>query len=614
MTAIGIAYNRLRSLIATIIFCMKKSWSASKSYTLTYLICQISTTGISFILAFSTSQLINLLSGSKPQTEKHTGLMVLSALILVFIVLRLLFNKASEYVQELHCEILQNMMSDEIMSKTLQVDMSFFDSPKYHDAFANASRDIHITINVVWNVINFTTSLLSLISALIILAQLNVFLGLLIGISLLPSVIMNQKYSRTMYKWSQGHVNNERQANYCYYIATEQLFAQEIRLFNFGNFIRQRYRYIWNEYFTEKRQLIKKGRTIITLLLLLPEICTAILLFFISFQIVEGNRAIGDYTLYSSILMQFSSSVYVTTRTLMTIFNEKMLIENAINFDQLSIISTKQGNKRIKDIVTIEFKDVCFSYPDTTTTVLNNLNFKIVKGEKICIVGTNGAGKSTIIKLLLRFYDVTQGQILINDVDITEYSVDGLRKCFTAFMQQVITYAFTIRDNIRIADIDNDNKNDSHVLEALMKAEAQEIIYSAAKGLDNYLTFYFEEDGIELSGGQKQRISIARTFYRSSSVMLLDEPATSLDPEAEHHIFQRLKSDHSEKIIIFTSHRLSNIYLADRIILIENGNILEEGTHQELMALSSRYAQLFNYQANKYLITEPGYAHDATCL
>ena len=594
----------VKSVKSTIVYCFYMSWKASKLYTFMRLFMQISTAGTTMLAVYMSSQLINLLSGAYAYEDRFFRLVFLSAVILALGLARVLSGKASEYINGMHNEILQNKMSVEMISKSLRADLSFFDSAQYYDAFASVSRDIYSTVNVVWNVVNLIGSFITLIGSFIILAQLNLFFGLLIAICMVPSTVMDQRYTRYIYKWGLEHINNERQMSYYYQLSTDRFFAQEVRLYNIGDWIKQRYSRLWNEYFAKRKAVIKK-RTIVNMVLsLLPEICVAAMLFYISYQVMEGARLIGDYTLFSGILLQFSNSMYSVISALFNVYNDKLRIDNVKKFEQTSIGTIRDGNVVLQDVEMIEFADVSFTYPETDALVLDKVSFSVGKGDKVCIVGVNGAGKSTIIKLLLRFYDVTQGQIRINGIDIAEYDINSLRKRFTSFLQQIITYAFTIRENIRISDMDNAGKGDSDVLEALKQAEALDIISKTEQGLDSFLTTVFEDDGLELSQGQRQRMSLARTFYKNSSVIVLDEASSSLDPEAEHRIYQTLGKVYSGKTTIFTSHRLSNVYLADRIILIENGAVIEQGTHEELMACSGRYAQLYRYQADKFNAAE----------
>lgn len=282
------------------------------------------------------------------------------------------------------------------------------------------------------------------------------------------------------------------------------------------------------------------------------------------------------------------------------IYGDKLRINNIRNFDKFKEELKSTKNLTLRGDVSVEFKNVSFSYPNTEQLILDNINFKISKREKVCIVGINGAGKTTIMKLMLRFYDVSSGEILINDINIKEYDIKELRRAFNVYFQDLSNYSFTLKENIIISDVNNSQKGDKDIYEALEHSHAIEMVKFFPKKLEQYITKSFDENGIELSGGQYQKIALARMFYRDSNIVLLDEPSASLDPEAEYELFLYLEQYCKGKTTIFTSHRLSNIHLADKIILIENGKVIEYGTHEELIDQNNRYAQLYRYQAERF--------------
>lgn len=294
------------------------------------------------------------------------------------------------------------------------------------------------------------------------------------------------------------------------------------------------------------------------------------------------------------------ASIFVIVNVSLAIYASRLKIENIKKFDEIQNKIKNDGCKKLAGDISIEFRDVSFIYPGTDKLVLNHVSFKINKKDRACIVGVNGAGKSTIMKLILRFYDVTEGEILVNDVNIKEYDVNHFRKAFNVLFQKIMNYSFTVRDNIRLSDIEDETKGDKEVYEALKRSDACEMVGEFPDGLDQYVTKSFDEDGVELSGGQYQKLALARMFYRDSRAVLLDEPSAALDPEAEFKLFQYLEKYCEDKTTIFTSHRLSNIHLANHILLIEDGRVIEEGGHEELMKCNGRYAQLYNYQAEKF--------------
>ena len=230
---------------------------------------------------------------------------------------------------------------------------------------------------------------------------------------------------------------------------------------------------------------------------------------------------------------------------------------------------------------------------------MKNLNLKIEGGKKIALIGINGSGKTTLVKLLLRLYEPESGEILIGDKNICSYSTDELHHMFSVCFQNVQSYALSLRENIAISDIDR-QMDDEAILSAAKASGADVIIEGTLKGLDSQMTRMFENDGIELSGGQWQKIALSRAFFRDSQFIILDEPSSALDPEAEDDIFSSFHRICKDRSGILISHRLSSIMMVDEIVLLDKGSVLETGTHNELMKKNGKYAEMYRLQAEKY--------------
>ena len=252
---------------------------------------------------------------------------------------------------------------------------------------------------------------------------------------------------------------------------------------------------------------------------------------------------------------------------------------------------------------TIEFVDVSFAYPGSDRLVLENINLKFRPGETVVLVGLNGAGKTTFIKLLTRLYDPTKGKILLDGKDLREYDPSELYRMFGIIFQDFGKYAVSVSENIGFGDIHRD-ANEDEIRRAAEDANASEFISKLPGGYDTPLMRYFEPDGIELSIGQWQKLSIARAFYSKSDILILDEPTASLDPIAEQEIFNQFDELRKDKTTIFVSHRLSSATIATKIVVLEYGRLIEEGTHKELMDKKGRYYELFSTQARRYLENE----------
>ena len=256
------------------------------------------------------------------------------------------------------------------------------------------------------------------------------------------------------------------------------------------------------------------------------------------------------------------------------------------------------GGKDAEEFQSIEFRNVSFTYPDTTKEILKNVSFKINKGETIAIVGVNGAGKSTLVKLLLRFYDANEGEILYNGINVKEYNVASLRNAFATVFQDYKNFAVSENENIMCHECSDEEKKISE--KALKQSGVWDKIASLPKGADTVLTREFEIDGAGLSGGENQKVSAARLFAREFEIAILDEPSSALDPIAEYKMYENLIDVTKDKTVIYISHRLSSAVLSDRIYVLGNGTILESGSHTELMAQGGEYSKMFTLQASSY--------------
>lgn len=418
-----------------------------------------------------------------------------------------------------------------------------------------------------------------------------------------PASIAGTKYTKALYSFNMEHINEERQLGYCQSVATDKAYMQQMRLYNTGAVLKEKYKRLWKELFKQKSGIARRRAISTGILECLPEAVIIYAGISIALGVLSGNSTIGDYSLYTGLLGQLWASIYLLSSSVIQIYDNKLKIENIKVVQGLKNHVEDAGALDLGAINSIEFRHVSFAYPETEALVLNDVSFAVKQNEKIALVGLNGSGKSTLIKLLLRMYEPTIGTILINGHDIKEYKLAALRVNFSVYFQSMFNFWFTIKENFILSD-DGSADTDASILSALNMSSCDDILKKANSSLDTSVTKFFDPDGIELSGGQYQKLALARTLYRRHSVLVPDEPSANLDPKAEHDIFESLKTFTDGKITIFTSHRLSNVFLAERIIVLENGAIIEDGTQAELLKNKNRYAELYRYQQEKFLVKQ----------
>jgi len=592
----------IKEFIDILTYCLQISWRASRLYTFVRVGSKLVTAGIGIGMAFAGAVVINLLTGG---ADAAPQLLRYSLLLAVLTLLRLLTERLAEYCEGMHNDVLSNHVQREVMDKSAGADIAFYDSPKFHDAILSVRGDSFAIVNVVWSAMDGISACVTLISAFAILCGANALYGVLVVAAAIPSTIMSRLYTKTLYRFGLAHMQEERKMDYLGYLASSRTHVFDVRLFNLGGYIKQKYMDIWTAFFHKRRKLLKKRTILIAAVSCLPELVIAVILFHIGVDVLHGAAVIGDYSLYGGLLSQLLGAVFVLMHSVMRLYEDRLRIQNVQQFNRFTNTIQNNGTRILAPAAPagIEFRRVSFRYPGTENLVLEDISFTAAPGEKLCIIGLNGAGKSTVMKLLLRFYDADAGDILINGHSIADYELTSLRGAFSSFFQDEVHYAFTLRENITISDLARGGTEEDF-LRALAQADAMGILDDLPQGLDSHITKEFAEDGAELSGGQYQKLALARTFYRRCAVMLLDEPSASLDPEAEQRVFAYLEAFSRGKTTVFTSHRLSNVHLADRIVLLEAGRIAEQGSHRELMARNERYAVLYRLQAGKYIREE----------
>jgi ATP-binding cassette subfamily B protein len=319
--------------------------------------------------------------------------------------------------------------------------------------------------------------------------------------------------------------------------------------------------------------------------------------------LVTKSFSISDFYFLLFSIITLSWYLNSTIRNLLSINDNCLYIDDYITFLRKDNEQTN-GNDLIRTIdlnnITFEFRNVSFSYPGSSEVVLQHVNIIIEKNQKIALVGFNGAGKTTIIKLLMRFYKVTEGEILLNGVNIEKYDLIAYRSIFTSIFQDFQLYAYSIAKNTAM----NDAYNNETVNESLRRAEIMEKVSRFENGSETIISKEFDQEGAVFSGGEMQKIALARAFYNDREIAIFDEPSSFLDPYAEKKVLEKMIENSQGKIAIFVSHRLSSATLADNIIYIENGKVCEQGKHGDLMQMQGRYYEIFKLQASNYINSE----------
>lgn len=491
-----------------------------------------------------------------------------------------------------------------IADKLSKTELSYFENNKNLEAIDISYRSQYYIVRSHTYAIFILKRTITLISTLSVFFAYYPILALLYSITTLPGLYIQNKENKRMNEFSLDSISETRVKQYYYDMMTTSKYAKEMRLYNLFPTIKDKYIGTWKNILQKREKIFKEGFKAMNIAILFNIAGYIGLYVFLIYKTYIGELTLGGLAAFTAGVMTVShsfNSIISTFDFYNSIFVRRILKLIEI-FDweeenagpELSAITENTENFEIT------FDDVCFKYPNSDEYVLNHVSFTVKSCEKVALIGVNGAGKTTIVKLLLRMYRPDSGRILLNGVDIQKYDINEYRKNFSACFQIVNRYILTLAENVALSDISRVS-NGEDIYSALEKSGLDGITDNLPKKLDTPLTRLFEEDGIELSVGQWQKIAISRAFFRNAKFVILDEPSSSLDPLAEEHIFRSFSKLCGEKSGIIISHRLSSVIMADKILFIEKGTIKEEGTHADLMKLNGSYAEMYRLQANKYI-------------
>jgi ATP-binding cassette subfamily B protein len=423
--------------------------------------------------------------------------------------------------------------------------------------------------------------------------------AIMIALFHIPTLIVQIKNSITDYDLYRSEENDQRRMNYYRNVLTGRSTAAELRLYGYEELFRSKYDSIWAKLYKEQIKL----KCVQTVRELIGQICNSLgfvtLIVFLLADLKTGTLRAGDAALYIGLVMTLMSSVEDTCFAFSCFYRDYMQCSGKFkSFLSLRSALDESGTKKINGSPEIEFRNVSFRYPGSENYALRNVSFRLGAGEKLALVGVNGAGKTTLTKLICRFYDPDDGEILFDGVPAADYDIKSLRGLFGELFQDNRIYDMTVRENIMLSDTARDDEQ--RFSDSCEMSGADSIIEKLPRGYDTEIGRSFGETNYEPSGGERQKLGLARAYYKDAGIIILDEPSSALDAEAEDHIFTRFTALCRDKSAILISHRLSAVAMADKIALMENGELLEYGTHTELIQKNGRYAKLYNMQADAY--------------
>jgi len=489
-----------------------------------------------------------------------------------------------------------------LLEQAARVDIGHFDNSDWHDRLARAKRDVSWRPgDLTWSVLGLSGNVVSIAIMAGLLASLHWVLVVLALASAVLALLLERRVTVKMYEMFYKETPEEREREYLGDLLVQARTTKEIRAYVLPDYLLERHRALSEELFAIRARMFRTATRISFLTGLISGSTLAAAYVFVAWQGSLGAISPGGVVLVVGAFASVAGTLGNISSTFVAVDQHTTFLEDYFSFLAIEPLVPVPASPRAiaaPRIDSVDFDDVSFSYPGGTGAALEGLNLHIRKGELVALVGENGAGKSTLVKLLLRFYDPSGGSIRVGGVDLREMDPETLRNRIGVLFQDYATYELSVRENV-VMGRPGGPVDDDRVVEALHDARSEWLLKRMPKGLDSKVGRLFE-GGHDLSGGEWQRLALARIMYRDADVWILDEPTSSLDPEAEAGIFAELKENLRGRIGIVISHRFSTVRIADRIAVIADGKVSEIGSHEELLRAGGRYAQLFELQAAGY--------------
>ncbi|WP_417857822.1 ABC transporter ATP-binding protein [Xanthomarina gelatinilytica] len=497
-------------------------------------------------------------------------------------------------------DLYSNMSSEKIIRKTAELTIAQLEDPEFYDKLERARTQTNSRVDLMSNALGQAESLISMISLIAGLIYFEPILILILILSIIPSFINEAKFSSTRYSLARSWTAERRELDYLRFIGANNQTAKEIKLFGLTDFIAERFKNLSNDYYLINKKLSLKQSLYGSLFNILGVLSYYGAYVYIILRVLTGVITIGELTFLSGSFNRLRNNLQGFFSRFTRISESALYLQDYFDFIDLTVEQNAETKtpmpKTIKE--GFQINNLHFAYAGSETEVLKGVTFTLKAGEKMAFVGQNGAGKTTLIKLFLRFYEPTEGEILLDGININRFDVDEYRKRFGVIFQDFFKYEFTLRENIAVGNIDQ-VQNDEIINYAASKSLAEQVVREMAHGLEQRLGRRFYK-GTELSGGQWQKVALARAYMKDADVMVLDEPTSALDAQAEFDVFERFIALTKGKTSIIISHRFSTVRMADRILVLQNGQVLELGTHEELMTHPKLYSELFKLQAAGY--------------
>jgi ATP-binding cassette subfamily B protein len=512
-----------------------------------------------------------------------------------------LVGRLIDYLDALLAGKYMNHISVRVMEHAASLDLLAYEDPVFYDRLERARVQATDRLYMIQAIGRLIQQVITTITLSISIMVFSPWLLLLLIVGVIPAFVGETHFAFLGYAKNFRQTPIRRQLDYLRILGGSKEAAKELKLFGLRDFLTGRFRTLSDQVYHEDIALARRKVIAGSLLSMIGTAGYYTAYVYAVWQTVMGVFSFGTLTLLANSIREASSNLQQTFSTLSTIADQALFLTDLIAFFEMkpTIRSKPNALPAPRPIQQgFEFRNVSFRYPGSSRLVLNGLNFHLRPGERVALIGENGEGKTTIVKLLTRLYDPFEGQVMLDGVDLREYDLEDLYGEIGVIFQDFMRYEMTARENIAVGRIER--MNDLELLQqSARKSMATDVLRKLPLGFEQMLGRRFD-GGVDLSGGEWQKVALARAYLRDAQVLILDEPTSALDARSEYEVFQRFAELTAEKMALFISHRFSTVRMADRIVVLENGRIAEEGDHDTLTSLGGRYAEMFELQAASY--------------
>ena len=597
-----VSLNERFSALSNLPRFFKLVWKTSPALTISNAILRIARSAIPVSILYVGKLIIDqVVHLSQTHESNHSYLWKLVVIEFLLAILSDALSRATTLVDSLLGDLFSNYTSIQIMEHAAILDLDQFEDSTFYDKLERARQQTIGRTVLLSQVLSQLQDLITMGFLAAGLVVFNPWLIVLLFIAVIPAFLGESYFNDKNYSLSRRQTPERRELDYLRYIGASDETAKEVKIFDLSNFLSERFRFLSNKFYEENKRISVKRSVWGSIFSILGSLGYYAAYLFIIAKTIAGSLTIGDLTFLAGSFRQLRTLMEGVLSRFTAVSQGAIYLKDFFDFFDIQPKIKLSENalpfpKPIKYGFT--FENVGFKYVNSNHWANRHLNFTLKAGEKLALVGENGAGKTTLVKLLARLYDPTEGRILLDGYDLKEYDLSEVRTQIGVIFQDYLRYQMTVSHNIAVGNI-HEKENKELIINSAKQSLADAMVQKLPDKYDQALGKRFNQ-GVELSGGEWQKIALARAYMKDAQLLILDEPTSALDARAEYEVFERFAELTKGKTAILISHRFSTVRMADRILVLNKGELLEEGSHEELLNKNGRYAELFQLQAKGY--------------